>query len=168
MTTARQEFGDKIPESACIIQLQLRDLGQLFNPIDPSPPREKDLDSDAERFIVTWARDFPGRATLAMRIDLALPNFSAEMSGEIRDAVHTFFHRRAQMESRDLRALLRRGRTALVIGLAFLGSCVVLGDVLSPLLHATRVKEIAIQASLSRDGWRCGVRWKSSSTHGGP
>jgi hypothetical protein len=87
-----------------------------------------------------------------MRIDLALPEFSAEMTGDIRDAVHTFFHRRAQMESRDLRALLRRGRTALLIGRVFLSSCVVLSDVVSPLLHATGVKGVVTQG-LTVAGW---------------
>jgi hypothetical protein len=62
--------------------------------------------------------------------------------GSKRWSVSTFSE---NSESRDLRALLRRGRTALIIGLVFLSSCVVLGDILTPLLHATRVKDVVIQ-----------------------
>ena len=41
------------------ISLKLRDVNQLFNSMDPSPFIEKDLDDDAEEFIVTWAQEFP-------------------------------------------------------------------------------------------------------------
>ncbi len=34
------------------IRLKLRDVHQLFNSMDPSPFIEKDLDDDAEEFIV--------------------------------------------------------------------------------------------------------------------
>jgi hypothetical protein len=41
------------------VELNLRDINQLFNTIDPSPFREKDLDHDAEEFMVSWTREFP-------------------------------------------------------------------------------------------------------------
>ena len=40
------------------ISLKLRDMSQLFNSMDPSPFIEKDLDDDAEEFIVSWGRNF--------------------------------------------------------------------------------------------------------------
>jgi hypothetical protein len=40
------------------IRLKLRDMNQLFNSMDPSPFIEKDLDDDAEEFIVSWAQEF--------------------------------------------------------------------------------------------------------------
>ena len=43
------------------IKLKLRDMSQLFNSMDPSPFIEKDLDDDAEEFIVSWARNSPLR-----------------------------------------------------------------------------------------------------------
>src|SRR5437870_8661538 len=41
------------------IRLKLHDVSQLFNSMDPSPFIEKDLDADAEEFIVSWAQEFP-------------------------------------------------------------------------------------------------------------
>ena len=41
------------------IELNLRDISQLFNTMDPSPFNERDLDHDAEEFIVSWARELP-------------------------------------------------------------------------------------------------------------
>ena len=38
------------------IQVRLRELGQLFNSLDPSPFIERDLDDDAEAFIMGSAR----------------------------------------------------------------------------------------------------------------
>ena len=44
------------------ISLKLRDMNQLFNSMDPSPFIEKDLDDDAEEFIVSWAQEFSPKA----------------------------------------------------------------------------------------------------------
>jgi hypothetical protein len=52
------------------IRLRLRDINQLFNSMDPSPFIEKDLDDDAEEFIVSWAREFPSNDPIALRIYL--------------------------------------------------------------------------------------------------
>jgi hypothetical protein len=38
-----------------LIELKLSGLNQLFNSMDPSPFHERDLDHDAEEFIVSWA-----------------------------------------------------------------------------------------------------------------
>jgi len=48
--------GDEIPVSCELIEVHVTELRLLFNPIDPSPPRERDLDPKAEEFIVSWAR----------------------------------------------------------------------------------------------------------------
>jgi len=52
------------------ISLKLRDTNQLFNSMDPSPFIEKDLDDDAEEFIVSWAQEFPPNAPIKLRIHL--------------------------------------------------------------------------------------------------
>jgi hypothetical protein len=52
------------------ISVKLRDMNQLFNSMDPSPFIEKDLDDDAEEFIVSWAQEFSPNAPLKLRIYL--------------------------------------------------------------------------------------------------
>jgi len=42
-----------------LIEVRVADLKQLFNAMDPSPFREKDLDPEAEEFIGGWARELP-------------------------------------------------------------------------------------------------------------
>ena len=39
------------------IELRVEELAQLFETLDPLPFRERDLDKDAEEFIVSWARE---------------------------------------------------------------------------------------------------------------
>ncbi|MBP6390159.1 MAG: hypothetical protein KA175_00410 [Flavobacteriales bacterium] len=41
------------------IEVTLRNISALFNSLDPSPFRDKDLDAEAEAFIVSWAQEYP-------------------------------------------------------------------------------------------------------------
>lgn len=54
----RSEAGDPIPSKCAVIEVHVAELKQLFNAIDPSPFRQRDLDPDAEDFIVGWAARF--------------------------------------------------------------------------------------------------------------
>lgn len=54
------------PPKCSVIEVHVGELKQLFNAIDPSPFRDKDLDSKAEEFIVGWAKELQREATLAL------------------------------------------------------------------------------------------------------
>jgi hypothetical protein len=69
-TIDKPSAGDPIPPKCAVIEVHVDELKQLFNAIDPSPFREKDLDPKAEEFIVGWAKDLPRHATLALVVDL--------------------------------------------------------------------------------------------------
>jgi hypothetical protein len=62
--------GDPILPKCSVIEVHVGELKQLFNAIDPSPFRDKDLDPKAEEFIVGWAKELPRDATLALVVDL--------------------------------------------------------------------------------------------------
>jgi len=148
------------------ISLKLRDMNQLFNSMDPSPFIEKDLDDDAEEFIVSWAQEFPFNAPLKLRI--YLDQWPAEDPKElIRMAVHNHFAHGAQITDLEFKRLLRQGRTSLLIGLLFLalvycsaGCCWVVRRALG-----LRSCERALRLP---DGSPCGGRCKSIFTIGGP
>src|SRR5579864_7113876 len=98
------------------ISLKLRDVNQLFNSMDPSPFIEKDLDDDAEEFIVSWAQEFSPKALLKLRI--YLDQWPAENPKElIRTAIHNHFAHSAQIADLGFKRLLRQGRTSLFSGL---------------------------------------------------
>ena len=115
-----------------IIRLRLRELSQLFNSMDPSPFIDRDLDGDAEDFIVSWARELPPGQDLKLIIDLAAAP-PAERAAETPNAVRHHFNERAESKHREFRQLMRRGRISLVIGLLFLAVCLVIGNLLEKL-----------------------------------
>jgi hypothetical protein len=45
--------------AASAIEIRIEKVSQLFHSLDPFPFREKDLDKEAEEFIVSWARELP-------------------------------------------------------------------------------------------------------------
>ena len=105
-------------------------IEQLFNSMDPSPFHERDLDEDAEEFIVGWAREFPRRdpVSLVVYVNQLLPSPDAQHL--LETAVHNYFAYRAKMNRLEFRYLLKQGRASLIIGLAFLAMCVITSQLL--------------------------------------
>ena len=65
--------GDEIPRSRELIEVHVSELSLLFNAMDPSPAREKDLDPKAEEFIVGWARAARRDAQFALQVYVDRP-----------------------------------------------------------------------------------------------
>jgi len=53
------DISDSIPATATKIEINLGRLPQLFNSLDPSPFLERDLDRNAEDYIVGSAEEAP-------------------------------------------------------------------------------------------------------------
>ena len=104
------------------IELELRDVEQLFNPIDPSPLERRDLNPAVEEFIVSWAEEYPADATFTLRV--RLEQFPADDPVNLmRAAIHNYFSYRQGVSDVEFRRLMKRGRTSLAIGLLFLATC---------------------------------------------
>lgn len=132
------------------IRLKLRDMNQLFNSMDPSPFIERDLDDDAEEFIVSWAQECPANA--AVRLRIYLDQWPAEDPKElIKTAVHNHFSHRVQIARLEFKRLLEQGRTSLFIGLLFLAACLILTNLL--LGHTTGTWAAVARESLTIAGW---------------
>src|SRR3954464_16025024 len=92
-----------------LIEVKLRDVHQLFNSMDPSPFNEKDLDHDAEEFIVSWALEHPSHASLKLVVHLAqLPQGDAQAM--VENAIHHYFTYKAEMNWREFKVLMKEGR----------------------------------------------------------
>jgi hypothetical protein len=125
-------------------------MGQLFNSMDPSPFIEKDLDDDAEEFIVSWAQEFPLNAPVTLTI--YLEQWPAGDPEElIKTAVHNHFAHRAEITDLEFKRLLKQGQTSLFIGLAFLSVCLVLSKVL--LGHEADTWAAIVREGLTIAGW---------------
>ena len=143
---------EPIAPHSVVIEVRVTELRQLFNAMDASPFRERDLDPDAENFIVGWARESPSTATLALLVALGRAPGLADESAALRDAVHEFFSHRAQASRQRLGQLLRIGRISLLVGLAFLTAALGLGDVVATAMKGQRLGEL-LREGLVICGW---------------
>ena len=82
------------------------------------------MDAEAERFIVAWARDLPAGAPPRLEVQVGSAGALPEAERALAGGVRSFFGRRAETATHDLRAPLRRGRMSLAIGIVFLAVCV--------------------------------------------
>jgi hypothetical protein len=110
------------------IEVNLTRLAQLFNSLDPSPFHERDLDQDAEDYIVGSAEEAPRQRPLKLVIHLPADQLQPTASLDLATAVHHYFAYRESNERRRLRLLFRDGRIALITGLAFLLCCTLLRE----------------------------------------
>jgi hypothetical protein len=117
-----------------VLELHVAEMRQLFNAMDPAPFRERDIDPNAEAYIVDWGREVPAGRPLGLVVHLGREPATAENSGMLRDALHAYFLDRAQATRRKLRQLFRVGRVSLLIGLAFLGGAIMLGELVAGLV----------------------------------
>ena len=76
--TAHIFAGDALPSPGKIIEVRVPELRRLFNSMDPSPFRNRDLDPSAEEFIVSSSKELP--RDIAAR--LARPSRSTCWAGE--------------------------------------------------------------------------------------
>jgi hypothetical protein len=120
--------------SANAIELRIEELSQLFHSLDPFPFREKDLDKDAEEFIVGWARELPTDQQLRIIVHLPESQASTSEAHEIGVALNRYFNR-ARVIALDLNELFRIGWRSLIIGLTVLSLCIIAGRSRQP--HTT-------------------------------
>jgi hypothetical protein len=144
--------GDAIPPNCAVIEVHVVELRQLFNAIDPSPFRERDLDPKAEEFIVGWSREVPADSRLALLVNLDRPAGRPDEAALLREAVHGFFAGRAAEGRRRLRRLFHLGRVSLVIGLSVLAVCVGLAQLVVKLTGGSALAEV-LHESLLIGGW---------------
>jgi hypothetical protein len=150
-STPEVNVGDAIPPNCELIEVRVTELRLLFNPIDPSPPPEKDLDSRAEEFIVAWARSARRDAQLALQVDVSNP-FPPEEASTVGAAVHEFFRQRSLSSDRRLAQLFWVGRTSLIIGVAFLAIAVTVASLIDRALGDRPVGAL-IRETLVIGGW---------------
>ena len=105
------------------IEIRVDDITQLFNTLDPFPFRERDLDREAEDFIVGWARELPRDKPLRIVIHLPRHELESEKARQLEEALSRYFDYRADMVGHDLNELFRVGRLSLAIGLTVLIAC---------------------------------------------
>ena len=106
-----------------VIEVRVDDIAQLFHTLDPFPFREKDLDREAEEFIVGWARELAGDQPIKIIIHFPGTEIQTKTAMELSEAFARYFSERTDAVQRDLNELFRVGRRSLAIGVTILIAC---------------------------------------------
>ncbi len=147
-----QTAGEPIPADAVRIEVRVAEMRQLFNAIDPSPFREKDLEHGTEAFIVEWAREAPGSSSFALLVHLDRSTNLDDDTAALRDAIRAFFADRARSSRRALRRHFATGRISLAIGLATLVLLALASEMSRNMFPDAPLGQI-LQDSLVIGGW---------------
>jgi len=133
------------------IELNLQSLNQLFNTMDPSPFHEKDLDHDAEEFIVSWMREFPLDESVRLVVHLNEFPRGGEPQPVIEKAVQNYFAYRSKLNWLEFKHLMKDGRQSLITGLLFLTACLAASSFLAG--RGSGAFEGLARESLTIAGW---------------
>jgi hypothetical protein len=145
--------GDRLPVGGVEwLDIRVGELNQLFNMIDPAPFRERDIDPNAESYVVEWAQEARADRPLGLVVHLGREPATREAANLLGEAFHEYFRRRAQAARQRLRRLFRVGRASLAVGLAFLAGAILLGGFLSGLIDDERYAWI-VEESFVIGGW---------------
>lgn len=133
------------------MEISVSRISQFFNSLDPSPFYEKDLDDDAEEYLVSWAQELPHDAPLSLTIHLRESLKDPNELDWVPQAISRHFKGRARFAEFEFRNLMRQGRMSLAIGLI----CMVLFLLVAQALAATSsgVFPSLLRESLMIAGW---------------
>lgn len=109
-----------------LIEIRLREVRQLFHTLDPAPFREKDLDEDAEKYLIEACREAGTRLPLRLIVHLPAAEAASDAAHSLPEAVHNYFAYRQREARADMLQLLRYGAVSLSIGIVFLIACLAL------------------------------------------
>ena len=138
--------------SASPIEVRVEELSQLFDTLDPFPFRERDLDKDAEEYIVGWARELPRNHPINIIIYAPEVELKSAYASQLGMALRRYFSYRAEIVGRDLNELFRIGRQSLLIGMTVLAACVLASRAATAALGAGNVSRF-MEESLIILGW---------------
>src|SRR5579859_7239147 len=99
-----------------VIELRVNEIAQLFHTLDPFPFRERDLDKEAEEYIVGWARELAASQPIKIVVHFPETKAQTKAAHELSEAFRRYFSYRADSLQRDLNELFRVGRRSLAIG----------------------------------------------------
>jgi hypothetical protein len=141
---------DAMPKAE--IAIRVRTIAQLFNSFDPSPFRERDIDTGVETFIYDWVRELPPATPFALVVHLPPEEAGKPDAARIGEAFRHYFEYRAQAVDFELRELFRVGRRSLAIGIAVLALCLTASQWLAPMIPNATAASI-VRESLVIVGW---------------
>lgn len=134
------------------ILIRIDQIARLFNSLDPTPFRERDLDENAERFIVDWAEEAPKGRPIEIVVQLPSRDVNPAVMHVVQEAMRYNFESRVKQTHRELHQLLREGRRAMFIGIPILGFSLIASQFVTNLSGMGAFSRVASE-SLVIFGW---------------
>ena len=135
-----------------LIEIKLNEIRQIFNSFDPAPFRDKDLEANAESYIVDSVQELNLDTPVKLILYLPQQARTEEAISSVPAAIHNYFSYRADITAKELRFTLHQGRIALVIGLIFLFMCIAAQQLIASLEKSGLMWSI-IEEGFLISGW---------------
>lgn len=134
------------------IALRTATIAHLFSSFDPSPFRQKDLDSGVEEFLTGWVRELPPAEAFEIVIHLPESEAAKPDAARVPEAFAHYFTDRAIHAEQELRELFRIGRRFLGIGIVVLIACLAASQIAAAIIP-NKVAARVLEESLIIVGW---------------
>ncbi len=134
------------------IEIRVNSVEQLFNSLDPAPFRERELDREAERHIVSYAREAAADQPLKLVVYLPPATPEPALEKELEAAIGHHFALQAREREAELGELRRLGRKGLAVGMLVMLFATLAGVALTNAFPDSRFVE-TIEHSLIIFGW---------------
>jgi len=144
------------------IKIRIREVAQLFNSLDPSPFYQRDLDPEAEEYIVSWAREVPPDVPMRIVVYLREPADRSTSAHDLAEALWNYFDQEALLIQRETKELFRVGRLYLAVGLPVLTVSFIASHIVRVMLGDGPLSN-AVAESLLLVGWV--ANWKPIETY---
>jgi hypothetical protein len=115
------------------VSIHVRDLGQFFNSLDPSPFWDRDLDRDAATFIEEEFGEKRGAELWHLNVHT---HQQSAAGAELQKALANYYARLAASTQRELHEHLRLAQLTLLAGIVIFLSCMALREFLRGALPA--------------------------------
>ena len=105
------------------IEISINSSEQLFNSYDPAPFRERELDPNAERYIISASKRISPQLAIELLIHLPAEQISDASNRQIELAIQHHFQLRAEEQAGDIAELAHLGRKSLLFGFMIMLLC---------------------------------------------
>lgn len=102
------------------IEMSIKNADHLFDGRDPAPFREKDLDEDAAKYIITSLRELPEDQPAQLRIYISQPRTQIDNENIVKEAIRKYFEYESEMKRLEKRNIFKVAFRSLFIGSTFL------------------------------------------------
>jgi len=152
----------KKEDGKVLIEIKLSSIIQLYNSFDPAPFYEKELDREAEQYIVDIVRDFPKKTEFRIVIYLPGGNSCCEEAQKIPESIRNHFMYLVLMQERKFREMWVYGKFTILVGLSFLAVAMIASQVVADSFSNSRPAQL-IATALEIAGWV--AMWEPVTVH---